>query len=113
MLGPLRAALGDAHAGLVDEVLEAAVVELDLRGVAHSPLLGRDDVERVDEVAHVVRRAQRGRSMSITQLGRRSARVEVEVDVGDLDARLPAVERAADLVLDAPDACRRRSTSKT
>ena len=35
VLGPLRARAGDAHAGLGDEVLEAAVVELDL-GEPHS-----------------------------------------------------------------------------
>ena len=44
------------QARLGDEVLEAAVVELDL-GELHSLLRG-DDVEGVDEVAHGVRGAQ-------------------------------------------------------
>jgi hypothetical protein len=55
VVGPLRAALLDEPLGVVDEVLEAAVVEVRDRQAMRSALLG-DDVEGEDEVARVVGR---------------------------------------------------------
>ena len=100
MLGPLRAGAVDLQPRLGDEVLEAAVVELDL-GESQLSVLGRDDVERVDEVPEVVRGPQ-----AVGDVDQQLAAVhrrQVELDVDHLDARLPVVERRADLVLHPRD----------
>src|SRR5215210_8757679 len=64
-------------------------------------LLGGDDVEGVDEVAAVVRRAD-----DVGELDRElavSGLVGVDADVLDLDARLPAVDCDPHLALEPPD----------
>src|SRR5689334_17264300 len=61
-------------------------------------LLGRDEIERVDEVAHVV-----GRADAVGDVDQQPALValgEVEVDLEHLRPRLPPVERDAHVVVD-------------
>src|SRR3954464_9017559 len=69
-------------------------------------LLGRDDVEGVDEVAHVVGGAQLVLDVDHDHLVEDAAprgALHGHLDGEHLDARLPAVERDPDLLLDAPD----------
>src|SRR5690348_12217613 len=67
-------------------------------------LLGRDQVERVDQVAHVVRRADPVRDVdqkpALVPLG------QVEVDLQHLRPRLPPVERDPHVVVDAAERVR-------
>ena len=99
VVGPLRAPLLHQAFGVVDEVLEAAVVEVGGGQPAIDAILRRDQVEGEHEVARVV-----GAPLDVADVdveGGGVAGVEGDVDVGDLDPGLPPVERGPHLVGDA------------
>ena len=124
VIRPAGAALLHEALRVVDELLEAAVVEVGCgkrhvealvgrlgtgagrpngtrsgRGqAAHGTLVG-DRVEREHEVPRIVRAADRVRD--VDEEGRRLARIRADLDRVHVDPRLPAAQRRAHLVGDA------------
>jgi hypothetical protein len=92
VVGPFRAVLLDEPLRVVDEVLEAAVVQVrDRQG--HRSILRGDHVEGEDEVPGIVRRPDRVADVDVERRG--VVRVGGHVDLLHGDPGLPSAQRGA------------------